>query len=75
MTAEKTCDTCSDTGCSGQLRRPNESDQEFLDRRALESRMCRIEHKVMVLSGKGGVGRTASGDSRPCGRAPQEGGA
>jgi Mrp family chromosome partitioning ATPase/predicted Fe-Mo cluster-binding NifX family protein len=29
-----------------------------LDRQALLSRMCQIQHKIMVLSGKGGVGKS-----------------
>ena len=58
MTTGKTCNTCSDPGCSAQQRRPGEQDQDFLERQALLSRMCRIEHKIIVLSGKGGVGKS-----------------
>ncbi|MBN1282570.1 MAG: Mrp/NBP35 family ATP-binding protein [Proteobacteria bacterium] len=39
-------------------RRNDESEEEFKERRKLESRMCRIRHKVIVLSGKGGVGKS-----------------
>jgi len=58
MTTDKTCKTCGDSECSAQEKRPSERDEEFLDRQALLSRMCRIKHKVMVLSGKGGVGKS-----------------
>jgi Mrp family chromosome partitioning ATPase len=58
MTTEKTCKTCNDSQCSGQAKLPGEGDEEFLDRQMLLSRMCRIKHKVMVLSGKGGVGKS-----------------
>ncbi len=58
MTAEKTCNTCSDKGCSARDRRPGEDEEEYLGRQRLQSRMCRIHHKVMVLSGKGGVGKS-----------------
>lgn len=58
MTTEKTCKTCDDSQCSAQEKRPGERDAEFTDRQALLSRMCRIKHKVMILSGKGGVGKS-----------------
>jgi ATP-binding protein involved in chromosome partitioning len=58
MTDEKSCDSCSDTQCQAKQRRPGEKDADFAERQLLESRMCRIRHKVMVLSGKGGVGKS-----------------
>ncbi|PKN32125.1 MAG: ATP-binding protein, partial [Deltaproteobacteria bacterium HGW-Deltaproteobacteria-20] len=32
--------------------------QDFEERRALQSRLCHIGHKIMVMSGKGGVGKS-----------------
>jgi Mrp family chromosome partitioning ATPase len=32
--------------------------EEFLERQELKSRLCRVKHKIMVLSGKGGVGKS-----------------
>jgi ATP-binding protein involved in chromosome partitioning len=58
MTDEPKCNTCDDNQCDGHSQRPGEKDQEFLDRQALKSRMCGIKHKVIVLSGKGGVGKS-----------------
>ncbi len=58
MTTGKTCSTCSDSQCAAQEKRPGEPEEEFLERQALQSRMCRIKHKIMVLSGKGGVGKS-----------------
>jgi Mrp family chromosome partitioning ATPase len=52
------CGTCTKTGCSAGNRRPEESDAQFKDRQQLESRLCRIRHKIVVLSGKGGVGKS-----------------
>jgi Mrp family chromosome partitioning ATPase len=52
------CGTCTKTGCSAGNRRPQESDAQFKDRQQLESRLCRIRHKIVVLSGKGGVGKS-----------------
>lgn len=58
MTQDKTCSSCNDSTCSAQTRQPDERDEEFQERQALLSRMCRIKHKVLVLSGKGGVGKS-----------------
>jgi ATP-binding protein involved in chromosome partitioning len=58
VTTESTCKTCNDSQCSAQDQRPGEGDEDFLDRLALSSRMCHIKHKIMVLSGKGGVGKS-----------------
>jgi Mrp family chromosome partitioning ATPase len=52
------CRTCSKTDCSAGQRRPDESDADFADRQKLESKLCRIRHKIVVLSGKGGVGKS-----------------
>ncbi|MCU0236160.1 MAG: P-loop NTPase [Acidobacteria bacterium] len=52
------CDGCRDRECSANARKQGESAQDFAERRELESRLCRIAHKVVVLSGKGGVGKS-----------------
>ena len=52
------CDTCGKTGCETGTRRPDENDQMFEDRRQMGARLCRIRHKIVVLSGKGGVGKS-----------------
>jgi ATP-binding protein involved in chromosome partitioning len=55
---KRTCDTCAETDCSASQRKKDESEEEFEDRRKLQSRLCRIKHKIVVLSGKGGVGKS-----------------
>jgi len=52
------CDTCGDSSCSATRQRSGESEQEFRERQKLEQRMCRIRRKIVVLSGKGGVGKS-----------------
>jgi ATP-binding protein involved in chromosome partitioning len=52
------CGSCTEPDCSAGKRRSGENDEEFKDRQLLESRLCRIRHKVVVLSGKGGVGKS-----------------
>jgi ATP-binding protein involved in chromosome partitioning len=52
------CQSCGKTDCQAKSRRPEESQEDFRERQKLESRMCRIGHKIVVLSGKGGVGKS-----------------
>jgi Mrp family chromosome partitioning ATPase len=52
------CDTCDSDSCSAKERRQDETADAFLERQALTSRMCQIGHKILVLSGKGGVGKS-----------------
>lgn len=58
MSTENKCGTCSDSECTANARLPGERDEAFLERQALASRLCQIDHKIMVLSGKGGVGKS-----------------
>jgi Mrp family chromosome partitioning ATPase len=55
---EPTCDSCKDASCSARTRQSGESDQDFQDRRKLQERLCRIRCKILVMSGKGGVGKS-----------------
>ncbi len=52
------CDSCSKNECPAKQRQANESDQEFQERLDLEKQMCRIGMKLLVMSGKGGVGKS-----------------
>jgi Mrp family chromosome partitioning ATPase/predicted Fe-Mo cluster-binding NifX family protein len=52
------CGSCATDSCSSRARRHNESDEDYLERQELAQRMCQIKHKVLVLSGKGGVGKS-----------------
>ncbi|MBW1872653.1 MAG: Mrp/NBP35 family ATP-binding protein, partial [Deltaproteobacteria bacterium] len=58
MTNETECAACNDSQCSAQSKKPGEQDAEFIERQAIAARMCRIKHKLVVLSGKGGVGKS-----------------
>lgn len=53
-----TCETCTSGDCASKTRRPGENDAEFEQRQRLQSRLCRIKNKILVLSGKGGVGKS-----------------
>ena len=55
---ETSCGSCDETDCSATQRKPDESAEDFEDRQALLRRMCQVKHKILVLSGKGGVGKS-----------------
>lgn len=55
---QRACDTCGDSAGSAPQRLQGECDDDFEDRRSLQSRLARIRHRVIVLSGKGGVGKS-----------------
>ncbi len=52
------CGECSAADCPSKQQQAGESEQDFLDRQALAQRMCRIGRKLLVMSGKGGVGKS-----------------
>jgi Mrp family chromosome partitioning ATPase len=58
--SQATCNTCGEQDCSAAERKKDESDEEFKDRRQLQSRLCRIRHKVVVLSSPGAVNRAVA---------------
>ena len=58
MEDKKTCDSCGEESCSAKKQGKNENQEEYADRRRLQARLCRIQHKIVVLSGKGGVGKS-----------------
>lgn len=53
------CESCADSSCS--VKQPAaQNDQPAQLRKLLAERMCGIKHKVMVMSGKGGVGKSTT---------------
>lgn len=58
MESNTSCRSCTDTSCSAKLQRDGESEAAYEERRLLQARLCRIQHKIVVLSGKGGVGKS-----------------
>jgi len=53
------CEGCNDSSCSiNQQGSPQ--DQQFQMRQALDKRMCEVKHKIIVMSGKGGVGKSTT---------------
>lgn len=58
MSEDKTCSSCDKTDCSSKAQRPDENSDQFIERQALNKRLCQIKHKILVMSGKGGVGKS-----------------
>ncbi len=56
--SESECSSCGDTSCSALSQKPKETPDEFEERQLMTQRLCKIQHKIMVLSGKGGVGKS-----------------
>jgi len=56
------CGSCSQSSCSAHAsnRGTNESDEQFQQKQLMESRLCQIKHKIVVISGKGGVGKSST---------------
>jgi len=52
------CESCKDTDCPEHADGPEGSLEDFLERQEIEQTVGRIRHKVFVLSGKGGVGKS-----------------
>lgn len=53
------CDSCNDSSCS--VKEPGAvNDEQAQIRQNLAIRMCGIKHKVLVMSGKGGVGKSTT---------------
>lgn len=52
------CKSCSKDDCAAKKKAPEENEKEFQERQRLFSRLCRIKNKIIVLSGKGGVGKS-----------------
>lgn len=53
------CEGCGDGSCSIN-QQGNPQDKQFQMRQALDKRMCEIKNKIIVMSGKGGVGKSTT---------------
>ena len=55
------CEKCSGSGnpgSQGKRKEPDKKLKEFTEDVALVTRLAQIKHKIMILSGKGGVGKS-----------------
>ncbi len=53
------CDGCNDSSCSVK-QQDNPNDPQVQMKRKLAQRLCSIRHKLVVMSGKGGVGKSTT---------------
>jgi len=58
MSDDNKCSTCDDSSCDSRAARPGEASDATRERQAIAQRLCQIKHKLLVLSGKGGVGKS-----------------
>lgn len=58
MSAKQACDSCTSSTCSSRPRDLQETDEQYAARQRLAERTAKIKHKILVLSGKGGVGKS-----------------
>ncbi len=52
------CQGCDAADCPSQGQQPDARLEDYLERDALANRLRSIQHKIVVLSGKGGVGKS-----------------
>lgn len=52
------CKNCQDSSCPSRKQQDGENNKDFEERQRLGARLCKIKHKILVLSGKGGVGKS-----------------
>ena len=52
------CQSCEQAECSANKQRQDEPDDEFRQRQDLARKMCQIGQKLLIMSGKGGVGKS-----------------
>jgi ATP-binding protein involved in chromosome partitioning len=56
--SQESCSSCGESGCSSRKQPPDEMSEQFMEQQELEQRLSRIRHKIIVMSGKGGVGKS-----------------
>lgn len=55
------CSSCGkESSCSAKGQKPEESPEQYQQRMEIERRLCRIQNKILVMSGKGGVGKSST---------------
>jgi Mrp family chromosome partitioning ATPase len=52
------CSSCGRTECSAKQLGEDETLEQWEERVAVQKRLCRIQNRIVVLSGKGGVGKS-----------------
>ncbi|ORJ61259.1 Mrp/NBP35 family ATP-binding protein [Geothermobacter hydrogeniphilus] len=60
MSDHENCDSCGVSSCGARDRKPQENDEQFQARQRLERNLCQIDNKILVMSGKGGVGKSTT---------------
>lgn len=56
--SSNSCSSCNSSSCSYSKKNPNETQEQFDKRQKIGLTLCNIKHVFLVLSGKGGVGKS-----------------
>ncbi|MBR5347458.1 MAG: Mrp/NBP35 family ATP-binding protein [Deltaproteobacteria bacterium] len=55
------CENCAKKAtCTSKDAKPGETPEQYQERLLIEQRLCGIKNKVLVMSGKGGVGKSST---------------
>jgi len=60
MSDHSDCNSCGVSSCGSKEQKPQENDEQFQTRQRLERNLCQIDNKILVMSGKGGVGKSTT---------------
>lgn len=60
MSDHSDCNSCNVSSCGAKDRKPQENDEQYQTRQRLKHNLCQIENKLLVMSGKGGVGKSTT---------------
>ena len=58
--SDSKCSSCNDTSCSAKNKQNGETPEQYEQRQVMEQRLCQISNKILVMSGKGGVGKSST---------------
>ena len=58
--SDSKCGSCNDTSCSAKNKQNGETPEQYEQRQVMEQRLCQISNKILVMSGKGGVGKSST---------------
>lgn len=58
-TKHSSCENCTSESCSAKKQMENETAEQFAARQEIKNNLCKIKNKILVMSGKGGVGKSS----------------
>ena len=59
-TSASSCEACTDGTCAVKFESKGENPEKQKAEKILQQRLCHIQNKILVMSGKGGVGKSST---------------